>query len=202
MVYLQNGRNLRPILSADTHYAADKSDSQKREVTHKETQRTSPWLAQWKRPEQSESAGQGPAAAAKPTSAARRPWKPRAFSLPSLLSCPPSSRGGRFSLQQMCHCRPLLARSNLFLHQETPVSLDQTRGTRQEPATFLRVGVQPGAAMLREPAYCWGRNQPLGVRGSAGPSAPSQDSERLSLGLLLSTPTGDCAGPAVPPLWH
>lgn len=113
MVYLQNGRNLRPILSADTHYAADKSDSQKREVTHKETQRTSPCLAQWKRLEQSESSGQGPAAAAKPASAARRPWKPRAFSLPSLLSCPPSSQGGRFLAADV----PLQAPSG----QEQPV---------------------------------------------------------------------------------
>ena len=58
-------------MSANALCAADKSNSQKREVTHKETQRTSPCLAQWKRLEHSESSGQGPAAAAKPTSAAQ-----------------------------------------------------------------------------------------------------------------------------------
>lgn len=167
-------------MSANALCAADKSNSQKREVTHKETQRTSPCLAQWKRLEHSESSGQGPAAAAKPTSAAQRPWKPRAFSLPSLLSCPPFSGEAGFLCSRCATAGPSWPGATCSCHQETAVSLDQTRGTRQELATFLRVGVQPRSGCATRASRSRGEDQQLGVKGSAWPSAPAQDSGTLA----------------------
>lgn len=104
--------------------------------------------------------------------------------------------------QQMCHCRPLLARSNLFLPSRNPSFSGSNKRNKARAGNLPEGRGAAKSGHAARTSLSLGENQLLGVRGSAGPSAPSQDSEGLSLGLLLSTPTGDCAGPTVPPLWH
>lgn len=156
-------------MSADAHCAANKSD-QKREVTYKETQRTSPCLAQWKRLEQSESSGQGPAAAAKPTPSPEALGSRELLALSSLLS---SFWGGGFSSAADVPLQPSLARSNLFFAIKKLQFLwikQEEEGKRRQPS--LRVGgaAKSGRGQKSQPVA--GEAPAAGRQGPVWPSAP------------------------------
>ena len=207
MVYLQNGRNLRPILSADTHYAADKSDSQKREVTHKRLRGPAPGLLSGRGRSRVRAQARVQrlleSPPLQPGGPGSRELSP--CSLFSLVLLPLGEAG--FLCSRCATAGPSWPEAACCCHQETPVSLNQTRGTRQEPETFLRVRVQPRAAMLQEPAYCWGKTCWVsGALPGPQPRVRTQRDSRWASCLQRPRVTEQgppClpCGPESPPFW-